>query len=281
MTTPEWFARKLGPGGLEMRSLPVASGGVEARAASDTAGPMIAGLGSVSGVTTLIDDGYDAYTEEIVAGAWANTVKTGDIRSMMNHDTNWLLGRTKSGTLRVTETDQGLPYEIDINPADDNAMAVHARVARGDIDGSSVWFRVISQTWTFPTDTNGLEVPHRQITEAQLYEVGPVVFPAYETTTAAARALLPLDGALRSLGVSTAKRASLAVGLLTDPDEIGDELRSILRRSPELREAVCSCDTRSGPADATSPAEDTRADVASPDLTLSMARRRAWLLDRV
>jgi len=241
---------------------------------------MIAGLGSVSGVTTLIDDGYEAYTEEIAPGAWRNTIATGDIRSMMNHDTNWLLGRTKPGTLRLSEGDQGLNYEIDINPDDPNAMSVHARVQRGDIDGSSVWFRVIAQTWTFPSDTNGLEYPHRQITEGQLYEVGPVVFPAYETTTAAARALMPLDGALRSLGVSVTKRASLAVGLLTDPDEVADELRAILHRSPELRDAVCSC-TSSGPADATSPADDTRADVASPDLTLSMARRRAWLLEHV
>lgn len=278
---PEWFTRTLGPGGLEMRATPLATAPVEARDAGGDSAPVIAGLGSVSNTITTIDDGWDVYTEEIVSGAWRQTIATGDIRSMMNHDTNWLLGRTKSGTLRLAETDPGLTYEIDVNRDDPNAMSVHARVARGDIDGSSVWFRVVKQSWSFPADTNDLEYPHRQILEGQLYEVGPVVFPAYETTTSAARALRPLDGALRSVGVAPERRARLAADLLLDPfdEALAAELRSMLGRSPELRDAVCSCRDL-GPADATSP-DDVRADVASPETrSLDMARRRADLLGR-
>ncbi len=277
MTAPSEFTKTLGPGGLEARSIPKESAPVEAREASEDAGPGIAGFGSVYEQSTTIGT-YFQYDEIVAEGAWAETIKSGDIRSMKNHDTNWLLGRTKSGSLHLEDRGEGLWYDIDVNPDDPNAMSTHAQVARGDIDGSSVWFRVVGEEWTEPTEKNGLERPQRRITEAMLFEVGPVVFPAFDQTTSAARSLRPLDAALRAAGVKEARRARLASDLIADPESVEEELRTLFDRSPELRESVCSCDLE-GRAAAAAP---SGAAASAPEPAgLWVARQRLALTARM
>lgn len=276
-TAPEWFTRECGPGGLELRSIPLDISGVEARAAGDAAAPMIAGYGSVSNQSTVIGS-YEEWTESVEPGAWAKSIADGDIRSMFNHDTNWLLGRTKSGTLRLSEDGTGLAYETDINPDDPNAMSVHARVARKDVDGSSVWFQVVRQEWTYPADTNDLTIPDRRILEAILIETGPVTFPAFEQTTAQARALSPLDAALEASGVGPVKRARFAADLICDPTAV--ELRSLFARVPELRDAACSCSTRSGPAAVPAPLDGAAVTAPESARPLWLARARLELARR-
>lgn len=274
MTTdaPKGFDRECGPGGLEARALPRLDL-MEARAAGDETAPQITGYGSVSEQTTTIEGYFTDWDEEVASGAWAESVKTGDIRSMFNHDTNWLLGRTKSGSLRLSEDDTGLSYEIDIDPDDVNAMSVHAKVARGDVDGSSVWFRVIRQEWTYPNEQNELERPKRRILEGQLFETGPVVFPAFEQTTSAARSLAPVDSVLRAAGMTKAgKRARLAADLIADPESMEAELRALFAKQPELRDAICSCDLRAAdppPSGAGDPAPEP---AATSGLVIARAR---------
>jgi HK97 family phage prohead protease len=269
-TAPMEWAREQGPGGLEFRSLPKAVAPVEARAADGDASPVIEGLGSVYNQVTTIGR-YYPIDEVVDPAAWSKSIGEGDIRSMKNHDTNWLLGRTKSGSLRLSEKKAGLYYEIDVNPDDPNAMSTHAQVARGDIDGSSVWFRVIREEWTEPTDSNGLERPLRRILEAELYEVGPVVFPAFEATTSTARSLAPVGSALRAAGVSESRSARLFSDLLSDPAGAEEELRTLFATVPGLQAAACGCDLGRAavpaPSGAAVPAPD-------PVVSLSVARAR-------
>lgn len=268
-SAPEGFEREMGPGGLEVRTLPGVER-LEARAATAAAGPVIEGYGSVSGVRTTIDGWWDSWDEECAPGCWAKTIAEGDIRSMFNHDVNWLLGRTASGSLRLSEDDVGLLYSVDINADDVNAMSVHAKVARQDVSGSSVWFRVIRQEWTAATEDNGLERDLRRILEAMLFETGPVTFPAFVTTTSNARSLAMLDQTLRSIAPRSARRARDVAELLADPAAfrrelvgLDEELRELLADRPDLRAAVCACspddhrraaDEAPGPSTGTPPA---------------------------
>lgn len=274
---PDEFRRQLGPGGLESRTIAKTRHPVLTRAGDDDSGLGIEGFGSVSGQATTLGTYYQ-WDEIVEPGAWAESIKTGDIRCMKNHDTNWLLGRTASGTLTLEDRDEGLWYSVDINPDDPAAVGTHAQVARGDIDGSSVWFRVVREEWTEPTDDNALERPQRRILEGMLFETGPVVFPAFEQTTAAARSLAPLDAALRAAGVKDTRRARLASDLIADPEGVEDELRTLFARSPELRDSVCSCDTTTGrAADAAPPG----AAASAPEPAgLWVARQRLALLAR-
>lgn len=252
------------PTGLELRAVPV---DVADLRADDNDGPHIVGYASVYGVET--DLGY--HTEEVAVGAWANSILRHDIRCMLNHDTNQLLGRTKPGTLKLSSDDHGLRFDVTINEQDPAAVGAWARVQRGDIDGASVWFRATKTEVIYPDESNGREYPHRRILEGSLYEAGPVVFPAFEQTVVQARSLDPLDSALAAAGVGDAKRTALIVETLTDPAKAGDALRSLFVAHPEVRDAACSC---SGPAVSSVPA--VRDVGGTPDLH----RLRRDLLDR-
>lgn len=237
---PNGFEREQGPGGLEVRARAAATG--ELRADGDDGAPLLVGYGSVFNQRATIGGFFSEWDEEVAPGAWAKSIAEGDIRSMFNHKAEKLLGRTKGGSLRLSEDDEGLLYEVDIDPDVSHAMDVYSMVKRGDVDGSSVWFRVIREEWTEPTDDNGLERSLRRITEAILFETGPVVFPAFEQTSVSARAMDVLDGVLRTAGVAkSTKRARLASDLLANPALAEDELRSLLAQAPALRDAVCAC----------------------------------------
>lgn len=280
MSMLEQFRTEQGPGGLEARGY-----STEIRADSDES-PRISGLGSVYGQSTRINGWFYEWDEEVAQGAWRDTITRdgADIRSMFNHDTNRLLGRTTAGTLRLEDRDDGLFYEVDVNPDDPNAMSVHAQVARGDVSGASVWFRVLSEKWDEPTDDNGLEVPKRTILEAELFEVGPVAMPAFPQTTAEA-------ASFEGLGVSRASLSAIGAGLsvagvekpcrlaarsaefLADPDRIEQELRALLARRPELREVVCNTDEPATVAASAGPASPPRSQ-------LLVRQRRLELLSR-
>ncbi|MFA5635433.1 MAG: HK97 family phage prohead protease [Anaerovoracaceae bacterium] len=175
------FAAEMGPGGLEVRGY-----AQDVMGGDDT--PVIAGIGSPYDASTRIQ-GWDEEWDEIVApGAWTATISKPDVDVIctFNHNVDNLLGRTSAGTLALDESDAGLLYAAQINKDDPAAMGVHARVARRDLSGSSVWFRVVKDQWEEPSEDNDLEVPLRTILAADLYEVGPVTFPAFPQTTSEA-----------------------------------------------------------------------------------------------
>jgi hypothetical protein len=158
---------------MERRSL---AEPVEARAE----GRKIGGYGAVFNSETVIGG---QFREKIEPGAFAKALKN-DIRSFFNHDPNLVLGRTKSGTLRIKEDARGLSYEVDL-PDTQAGRDVATSMERGDVDGSSFTFRVTDEEWI---EERG-NLPLRIVREVELYEVGPVTMPAYEDTTVAMRSL--------------------------------------------------------------------------------------------
>ncbi|WP_312405242.1 HK97 family phage prohead protease [Rhizobium sp.] len=122
------------------------------------------------------------FQEKISPGAFADAIK-GDIRALIDHDRGRVIGRTKSGTLRLKEDGTGLRVEIDVpNTTDGNDL--WELVERGDITGMSFGFRVTKETW----DETG-DIPVRTIEKLELLEVSAVAWPAYEDTTLAKRSL--------------------------------------------------------------------------------------------
>ncbi len=126
--------------------------------------------------------GTDA-VERIMPGAFSRAVDEGDdVRALFNHDSNQVLGRTASGTLRLSVDERGLRYDID---APDTTLArdLAKSIARGDITGSSFAFRVTDSEWV---TEDGVDV--RNINGVELLDVGPVTYPAYEATATSVRA---------------------------------------------------------------------------------------------
>ncbi|MDX2328679.1 HK97 family phage prohead protease [Sinorhizobium medicae] len=122
------------------------------------------------------------WTERIAPGAFAETI-SGDVRALVDHDMGRVIGRTKSGTLRLSEDGKGLRVEIDIpNTTDGNDL--WELVERGDISGMSFGFSVTKQSWDETIDP-----PTRTIEAVDLFEVSAVAWPAYDDTEIGKRAL--------------------------------------------------------------------------------------------
>lgn len=125
---------------------------------------------------------WDGATESVAEGAFSNTLG-GDIRALIDHETMYVLGRNKAGTLELREDSHGLWGKIRINPNDADAMNLYARVKRGDVDQCSFGFEIVSEETDFREDGS----VHWTIREVKLYEVSVCTFPAYEETSVAAR----------------------------------------------------------------------------------------------
>lgn len=162
----------------------------------DTAeGPVIHGYGIVYNRDSHIitnDDGK-RFIERIHPKAVEKLLASGpDVRALGNHDENMLLGRTKSGTMSLRSDEVGTHYEIKPprSAIGDHFVEV---IKRGDMDGSSFGFNIApgGERWDMTTDP-----PTRTVTEIRdLFDIGPVTFPAYEDATVAARSLRSLQSA--------------------------------------------------------------------------------------
>jgi len=122
--------------------------------------------------------------ERIAPGAFDRVLsEKQDARGLYNHDVNFLLGRVGAGTMRLSVDQRGLRYEIDL-PDTSQANDLAVSVARGDIDGSSFGFIVKKESYQINKET---EMDVRTIEDVDLFDVGPVVFPAYTATSAGVR----------------------------------------------------------------------------------------------
>ena len=140
---------------------------------------MIEGVGAVMEVYT--DMGW--YREKINARAFDNCDMS-NVVSLFNHDSNEILSRAtgKEDDLMISIENNQLKYRYAIKNY--CAEKVAENIGLGFIKGSSFMFMVRKDSWGESAD--GVE--EREILEIEtLYELGPVTFPAYQTTTVAAR----------------------------------------------------------------------------------------------
>lgn len=121
-------------------------------------------------------------TESVAPGAFAETLD-GDVRALTDHETMYVLGRKQAGTLELREDDKGLWGSILINPNDQDAMNLYARVERGDVNQCSFGFDILSEETDFREDGS----VHWTINSVKLYEVSVCTFPAYAETSVEAR----------------------------------------------------------------------------------------------
>ena len=126
--------------------------------------------------------------ERILPGAFDDTLKRGDdVMGLFNHDPSGILGRLSAKTLTLSVDARGLRYEL--QPGDTSvARDVIENVRLEHLTGSSFSFNITDEEWR---KVDGKEI--REITGVQLFDVGPVTFPAYEGTTTGVRATWPAN----------------------------------------------------------------------------------------
>ena len=164
-------------------------------ARSEDCGPVIACYFAVFNTPTEL---WPGCIEQIAPGAFASSLNR-DVRALDNHDIRIVLGRTIAGTLSLREDGSGLYGEIKINEHDSDAMNLYARVQRGDISQCSFGFDIVAEDYVVSPDGQTCTWTIREVI---LYEVSVVTFPAYDATSAVARAA----GDLTSLKSARLKR---------------------------------------------------------------------------
>jgi len=124
------------------------------------------------------------FREQIAPGAFTDVLKAKpDVRLLYNHD-GLTLARTKSGTLELSEDEDGLRVWARLAPtsaASDLRMAMQ----RGDVDQMSFAFAIAEDTWHEDTETE--EVERTILRVSELFDVSVVSFPAYPDTDAVMR----------------------------------------------------------------------------------------------
>lgn len=128
------------------------------------------------------------FTEEISKGA-ADEVLMDDVRGLFNHDPNIVLGRVKSGTLKLSVDERGLKYSIKYNPNDPDHVKLMEKVKRGDIDQSSFAFKKKEDRWEMRDGKK-----HRTVLKLKkLIDVSPVTYAAYPDATVAMRSMTSIS----------------------------------------------------------------------------------------
>jgi uncharacterized protein len=131
------------------------------------------------------------FTEIIRRGAFAASLTSGrDILAMADHDPSRVLGRTRSGTLTLTEDNDGLAFTLEM-PDTQAGRDLVALAERGDLGGCSFGFVVNAGGDVWDGDT-------RELRNVELREISIVqAWPAYADTEVHLRSLQ--SGAQRSL----------------------------------------------------------------------------------
>lgn len=149
------------------------------RAASEGEDKYIEGYFAVFGAKYEL---WPGATESIDEHAFDGALSD-DIRALIDHETRLVLGRNKANTLELRVDARGLWGRIKINPSDQDAMNLYARVERGDVDQCSFGFDILEEDTAYNEDNT----VHWTIKKVKLYEVSVVTFPAYEDTSVTAR----------------------------------------------------------------------------------------------
>lgn len=159
------------------------------------------------------------FRERILPGAFKDSIERGDdVRALWQHDTKFVLGRTKNDTLSLVEDEAGLAYEA-TPPAATFARDAIAQIRGGYVDQSSFGFFVPpgGDRWLVEGNQNV-----RELLNVTLFDVSPVTFPAYEETDVDMRQVEAAG--IRAPALAALVRAERGLNLQPDDREAITEL---------------------------------------------------------
>jgi HK97 family phage prohead protease len=195
------------PHGVEERAI----AGASLRAESQ--GDEMALTGYAASFNVLSQD-LGGFREMLAPRCFAQSLASNpDVKCLLNHDPNYVLGRTKSGTLALAEDDRGLRFRCQLDKNSQMHRDLYAAIKRGDLDQCSFAFKVPDggDDWS-EAEENGVPFVKRTVRNLTLMDVSAVTYPAYNApgaTTVAARQL--------GLKTDAQRRARVA--------EIGEQIR--------------------------------------------------------
>ena len=249
-------------------------------------GKTLDGYAAVFNSETIIDSWEGRFKEQFLSGSMKKSFRDQTPIIQFDHGRHPLIG-----SLPVASFEPGYPREeTDPTRAPNGGAHVVARlhqsplfepvrevISTGTVNGMSIRFDVGREKWYWPDgsqvkdnaqleaelyrtwreDVPDEELLRRDIIEARVAEMGPVVWPAYATTSVGVRSLLDHIG-------SDERKALIR------------ELAADLRRYPDLTDLIAAPGAQSTGGD--DPDAERQAVEASPGNTRALNRARAWNL---
>lgn len=206
------------------------------RAAPDGDGLTLEGHAAVFNTPTRIDSWEGTFYEQIAPGAFRKSIRENRPVMQFDHGRHASIGSIPIGAIETLREDaQGLYVNARLH---DNALVKPVRdaIESGAIHGMSFRFGVVKDEWrdgkgNLVTDEAAIErmiyardpknVPQRTLKEVKVPELGPVVFPAYATTSVAVRDLLANPDGVAEL-LRAIQELGTPTGAATTATEPGD-----------------------------------------------------------
>lgn len=140
-----------------------------------------------------LSENLGGFRETIAEGAFDAALQD-DVRALLNHDSNKVLGRTTAGTLRMGVDEVGLWYEYD-DPGTSYSRDLLISMERGDVNQSSFQFTIEDDEWKEDEEQRYIRTIKKV---RRLYDVSPVTYPAYPDTNVAKRSLEAIQSEKRN-----------------------------------------------------------------------------------
>lgn len=180
-------------------------------------GLTIEGYATVYNQPAMITDWLGEYEETMRFGAFARSLTErgpAKVKMQFDHGHDTMMGSMPIGVWQdIREDSHGL-YARGRLLDSWHTIPVRAAIEAGAVSGMSIRMKVIGEEWSKSQE-------NRSITEAALFEAGPVVWPAYAGTEVGVRALA-LDMWRSRLGVT------LRAETWTPPQGVREEARRAL-----------------------------------------------------
>jgi hypothetical protein len=152
------------------------------RAASDAAFE----LAGLAAAYNKLSGDLGGFRERIAPGAFTRALATNpDVVCLFQHDQSKILGRTKSGTLSLSDSAEGLRFVCKLDPAQQAHKDLYAAVKRNDLSECSFAFSIDGngEQWDDVADERGMRYVRRTLTNVKLHDVSIVCTPAYPGST--------------------------------------------------------------------------------------------------
>jgi HK97 family phage prohead protease len=201
---------------------------VEFRTETTGDGRTLEGYAAVFDSPTRIDSWEGRFDESLARGAFAKSISERTPVLQFDHGMDPRTGTVPIGKIdALAEDSKGLHVRATLHD-NDTVKPIQQAIASGAIDGMSFRFKIAREKWD-----ERPKVPVRTIQEVELYELGPVVFPAYDSTSVGVRSILTNLGAderkalirelAASFGVATDLSDAAPLGTSDSPDAAPQE----------------------------------------------------------
>ena len=163
------------------------SDAVEIREAAEGMPRLVRGYAAVYNQQSrvLMTEKGNKFVEIVEPGAF-DRANTSDLVAAFQHSA--VLAKYPD-TLEIGTDERGLWYQYEHDPSDPDHMAVFSKIRRGVVSGSSFKFDVDPDLYTIERRGGMAYRTLKKGSVLNLYDVGPVVNPAYPATTAGLRSV--------------------------------------------------------------------------------------------